>query len=56
MGSPLSNMHYLNRAASYGLQHPPSRYTAARQNFGFRVWGFRVHGFCSLSRVALELP
>jgi len=29
MGSPLSNMHYLNRAASYGLQHPPSRYTVS---------------------------
>jgi len=27
MASPLSNVHYLNRAASYGLQHPPSRYT-----------------------------
>lgn len=27
MASPLSNRHYLNRAASYGLQHPPSRYT-----------------------------
>ena len=27
MGSPLSNRHYLNRAASYGLQHPPGRYT-----------------------------
>lgn len=30
MASPLSNRHYLNRAASYGLQHPPSRYTVAR--------------------------
>lgn len=29
MGSPLSSMHYLNRAASYGLQHPPSRYTVS---------------------------
>ena len=29
MASPLSNRHYLNRAASYGLQHPPSRYTVA---------------------------
>ncbi|CAE7275360.1 retsat [Symbiodinium natans] len=29
MGSPLSNVHYLSRAASYGLQHPPSRYTIA---------------------------
>ncbi|CAE7339593.1 retsat, partial [Symbiodinium pilosum] len=29
MASPLSNIHYLNRAASYGLQHPPSRYTVA---------------------------
>ncbi|CAJ1452823.1 unnamed protein product [Effrenium voratum] len=27
MASPLSNRHYLNRAASYGLQHPPTRYT-----------------------------
>ena len=27
MASPLSNRHYLNRAASYGLQHPPMRYT-----------------------------
>ena len=31
MGSPLSNRHYLNRAASYGLQHPPSRYTVTGQ-------------------------
>ena len=28
MASPLSNVHYLKRAASYGLQHGPQRFTA----------------------------
>jgi all-trans-retinol 13,14-reductase len=28
VASPLTNYFYLRRAASYGLAHPPSRYTA----------------------------
>ena len=43
MASPLSNRHYLNRAASYGLQHPPTRYTAGMQD-GFAIFCFSVVG------------
>lgn len=32
MASPLSNVHYLKRAASYGLQHGPQRFTATLKN------------------------
>ena len=41
MASPLSNRHYLNRAASYGLQHPPMRYTAGMLD-GFAIFRFSV--------------